>query len=1598
MSPTNVDNDSEHSSNKCSDDETSRGGIISRRRGRYPKQYPIKEYKKQINESQENSASYERYDTSNTRNFKGKGNYEPNEQKYNYDKQGEEDYYPHDKGYRYEGEKGYRSDIRGEKRTRKPRGGYRRGDGIGRGGSEINTRKEYAKDEGAYKGYRGNYRGDYRGVNYRGIKRDENERDRYKGFRGSNKEFYDNEYAHSYSTYTKDTYLKNDTYYKNENYDSQREKNENWNYQEKKHYPKKYYEEEKNEYNQGRNYKNKNEQIYIKHSKEKKYDKYKDYEIPKEILIKRIEEDMIPLVKYLKETSDDEENESENSVNAETPFSSNYLQDEDCNDLLFETDTRLKIKMPYLIVLERNHSFMKRTLKNRSVRIIKRDNYYYLKSEDQEAITETKQKICDFMITTKISKIFEKKYPDPKLAIRSIVSSEFFKDNFFDLKRKYAKKAIHIEYMTSDDYYHEFSFLARKSQIITEKLKSKNQGSGFLLLIISSKENPEEIINVEENLTQILDEISEKNDIFYFNIKVPEIESEKYVTTEILNFAKKQDIAIKFTKNKNSTDDKFFIEEIIGAIFISKSIIKHFKFSDNLAIKVFCDFLKKFIKTEFELGEYKNVLIFKYFLQNQIEKKAKTMGIEIKLDELNFILKFNKNCLLYKEIGHQLKGYDMDYFEIIHEIKTFDMPTKISQLIMEEIYEKIIEIFSDENKIGGMIKEKINKINQETEKFIIIYEKYKILRKMGDAKANFSFQILYEINNRSNDIKADKKNKIQKYIDKFLTISFGSKDQVKFDEKKINQNYKCFNFRVKEFKDLIFLFGKKKALRMSQEYLNSQIALSINKVEINVKDFFSKSEIFKKLKDCLRIKKILEKDDHIEIKNNILIISTFSDKTNEKIQKISEYLQEFEKESIKIVQITDIYPNQIDYLFQNPEILNNIQEKYKVEIRINQTNTKRCHFEFVYDLKIFQLFNNDIEDFYADAIVNPQSEALLSSVEISEGVNKKILQKAGKIYEEELRNFIKTNKKLTPTSVLVTSAGQMNNYKKILNICVPVFENQSYKKNLSRCFSNIIAESEKNKFVSVALPLIGTGIYGYPVEEVFKTLLQTIQEQFFSKKMNYLNDIFLCEIDHMKIKKIQDLMSDFTTQNTFNQRKVKYIWKWLNDKKVSEEYDEYVNEKIDEAYEKYEKNKGNSIVEIYLNIFKNPGTHEFDFSQMNVIDISLKTTESLEKKNGNWYHNNEIYTNQVSEILNIKDQRKIMKFQLFLKSYYLDFEKMCQFNKITKFQRQIMKTPKIQDNIKKSDEFKLLNYDRPPIVYKDAKVLYADLNSIFITSYLGKGDQIEAEKEINNHVKNNFDKSKYKIPQNLSVKKIENLKSLCLKEKIYVNEELKPNAYVEVVGSKKSMLKFDNELEKADLPWDNQNIDYQLVSLNPLDEEYKIVAQSFKKSLLNQIVSIKKVQNNELYQSYQESLSRCKKLKEKNGMILNGEENYELLLWHGTGNTDPEELIDRKTAGLSTQYAKDSCMWGRGIYFAENASYSFNYRFLKKNTAYLLLCKVFVGETIKLNPDQSLKEPPYKDKDKKISYDSVQGETGGSIIYILYENNRNYPCYLVEFK
>ena len=96
------------------------------------------------------------------------------------------------------------------------------------------------------------------------------------------------------------------------------------------------------------------------------------------------------------------------------------------------------------------------------------------------------------------------------------------------------------------------------------------------------------------------------------------------------------------------------------------------------------------------------------------------------------------------------------------------------------------------------------------------------------------------------------------------------------------------------------------------------------------------------------------------------------------------------------------------------------------------------------------------------------------------------------------------------------------------------------------------------------------------------------------------------------------------------------------------------------------------------------------------------------------------------------------------------------------------------------------------------------------------------------------------------------------------------------------------------------------------------------------------------------------------------------------------------------RFGREGCMWGRAVYFAQNASYSSSYAFRANNSRKMFLAEVLLGDSIPL-PQQQLVKPPDK-PGTSIEFDSVKGHTGKSDIYMVYANQKCYPKFLITFR
>ena len=194
------------------------------------------------------------------------------------------------------------------------------------------------------------------------------------------------------------------------------------------------------------------------------------------------------------------------------------------------------------------------------------------------------------------------------------------------------------------------------------------------------------------------------------------------------------------------------------------------------------------------------------------------------------------------------------------------------------------------------------------------------------------------------------------------------------------------------------------------------------------------------------------------------------------------------------------------------------------------------------------------------------------------------------------------------------------------------------------------------------------------------------------------------------------------------------------------------------------------------------------------------------------------------------------------------------------------------------------------------------------------------------------------------------------------------------------------------------NEEFKLVLLIPEGDEFHSISALFLQSMPScEIRRIERIQNKLLWRKYSD---RARQMMEYDQVV--GEQT----LFHGTRNNKPERIY-KGDASFDMRYCH-SGLWGRGNYFAVNASYSDGYAHIEPGgVRQMLVASVLTGHSHVCQPDSTLTQPPFRDhqgpQDDIVTrrYDTVNGFTGGftrgSKVYITYDNDKAYPAYLISY-
>ena len=195
--------------------------------------------------------------------------------------------------------------------------------------------------------------------------------------------------------------------------------------------------------------------------------------------------------------------------------------------------------------------------------------------------------------------------------------------------------------------------------------------------------------------------------------------------------------------------------------------------------------------------------------------------------------------------------------------------------------------------------------------------------------------------------------------------------------------------------------------------------------------------------------------------------------------------------------------------------------------------------------------------------------------------------------------------------------------------------------------------------------------------------------------------------------------------------------------------------------------------------------------------------------------------------------------------------------------------------------------------------------------------------------------------------------------------------------------------------WLPQTKTTEVFKLSYFSDERRQIASKLKETLPSVIItSVQRIQNKWLWEKYEQSKRR---MNEKNAGMVN-----EKQLFHGSRKTSAERIYDSEE-GFDMRFSSQGS-WGQANYFAADASYSDSYAYVKTDgNKELFLARVLTGDSYTSRSDTTLRMPPEKTHSdskvqlKQLRYDTVNGVTRGSQVFMTYSNDKAYPAYLIVY-
>ena len=662
-----------------------------------------------------------------------------------------------------------------------------------------------------------------------------------------------------------------------------------------------------------------------------------------------------------------------------------------------------------------------------------------------------------------------------------------------------------------------------------------------------------------------------------------------------------------------------------------------------------------------------------------------------------------------------------------------------------------------------------------------------------------------------------------------------------------------------------------------------------------------------------------------------------------------------------------------------------------------------------------------------DAIINA---ANMDLKHIS-GLAKAISDAGGPTIQIESNSYVQSNGKVVTGNCVSLGAGALP-CKRIIHAVGPRWVDGTKNEEETLYFTvlHCLQQASKENLSSVAFPAISTGVFGVPEDICARASLKAVLNHL---QVNQNSTLTVVRFVLYTPTAFQAFKSSFksiilpcATKQSDKDAGVKSAasvstsgqWLWAND---SGSFSLYSPATATQLTQEYSKNPSGSF-----QCLINGKTYVIDFATMIQTNVStgyrrkiqFDSQSSSANRSVQWqYFNNQHSWSfyQPSESQTIEAMYRANtpgNITISGRVYTFDFTSMHQINIQTGHWRNIHRSPQV------SVVAKLQLHEKTK---QEITGSFSDNEMITVVLH-GPGDSLqEAKAKVEEKLKFMLKSQSISFPSEMEqkllqiaakhrvtsfIKEVEKdtkgkpgmqLKQLCI-EGALLNVQRAINAVQEGIIQYQLESKEENE-EEYPQEWENQAQTTQVFLVQQGSPEWNKIDRLFKTTMPNStIIQISRIQNKWLWERY---VFQRKRLGIKNSGNINEKE-----LFHGTRSNDPRVIYENED-GFDMRYSAQG-MWGQANYFAVNASYSHNYAHPTPDGAReMFLVKVLTGDSYDCPSNSSLRKPPMKALGSGVSsevsftqvqYDTVTGVTNGSRVYMIYDNDKAYPAYLIKYK